>query len=443
MAVTVETLDKLERKITLSLPRTLIDSEVDTRLRRLARSVKMAGFRPGKVPLKMVAQRYGESVGLEVLSAKLGEAFYAAADEASLQVAGVPQIIERHGAPEGQVLFDAVFEVQPEVRIGDLAGLQIEKLAVEISPRNVDTTLEILRKQRRSFVARAPDAAVQHGDRVTIDYEGKIDGEPFEGGKAQDFELLLGENQMLKEFEDAVLGMQAGQSKTFPLAFPANYRGTQVAGKTADFLLTVKKIEATELPALDEALACRLGVPDGSLQTLRANVKASLEREARARLREQHKCSALAALLTCVELDLPKASVQDEIERMAQAVRAEVKRRGAANADSFPVDHERLRPQAERMVRLQLAMDELARANALRASAAQIQERVEELAANYEKPEEWVQWYRSEPQRLAAVGALVTTDNVAEFILSRATVREKTVSFEELMTLPAQPVLQS
>lgn len=242
---------------------------------------------------------------------------------------------------------------------------------------------------------------------------------------------------MLKEFEDAVLGMQTGESKTFPLAFPANYRGSQVAGKTADFLLTVKKIEATELPALDEALARTLGVPDGSLEVLRANVKTNLEREARSRLTERNKQTAMDALLTRAELDLPKASVQAEIGRLQQFARAELKRRGVANADNLNIREDSLRPQAEQQVRLHLVMTELARANALWASAGQIQARVEELAASYEKPEEMVQWYRSDPQRMADVGAVVTADNVAGYVMARATVVEKTISFEELMAPPA------
>ena len=202
MAVTVETLEKLERKITLSVPVTLIQSEVDTRLKRLARTVKMDGFRPGKVPMNVVAQRYGYSVQYEVLNDKVGEAFAVAANEANLRVAGQPRITEKEGAPEGQVTFDAVFEVFPEVKIADLSDAEVEKLSSEVTDSAIDKTLDILRKQRRSFAQRALDAAAQDGDRVTVDFEGKIDGEPFDGGKAEDFQFLVGEGQMLKEFEE-------------------------------------------------------------------------------------------------------------------------------------------------------------------------------------------------------------------------------------------------
>ena len=255
MAVTVETLEKLERKITLSLPVDSIEVEVQNRLKRLARTVKMDGFRPGKVPMNVVAQRYGYSVQYEVMNDKVGEAFAQAANEAKLRVAGQPSITQKEGAPEGQMQFDAVFEVYPEVKIGDLSAAQVERVSAEVTEEAIDKTVEILRKQRRSFAQRALEAPAQDGDRVTIDFEGKIDGEPFAGGKAEDFQFLVGEGQMLKEFEDAVRGMKSGESKTFPLNFPADYHGKDVAGKQADFLVTVKKIEAAHLPEVNEALA--------------------------------------------------------------------------------------------------------------------------------------------------------------------------------------------
>ena len=231
MAVTVETLEKLERKISLSLPLADIQTEVESRLKRLARTVKMDGFRPGKVPMKVVSERYGYSVQYEVLNDKVGEAFASAANEANLRVAGQPRITEKEGAPEGQATFDAIFEVFPEVKMGDLTEAEVEKISTEVTDDAIDKTIDILRKQRRTFAQRAADAAAQDGDRVTVDFEGKLDGEPFDGGKAEGFQFLVGEGQMLKEFEDAVRGMKSGESKTFPLNFPADYHGKDVAGK--------------------------------------------------------------------------------------------------------------------------------------------------------------------------------------------------------------------
>ena len=316
MAVTVETLEKLERKMTLSLPVGTIQSEVDTRLKRMARTVKMDGFRPGKVPMNVVAQRYGYSVHYEVMNDKVGEAFSAAANEAKLRVAGQPRISEKEGAPEGEMHFDAVFEVYPEVKLGELSGAEVVKLSAEVSEAAIDKTIDILRKQRRTFAQRAMDSAAQEGDRVTIDFEGKIDGETFPGGKAEAFQFLVGEGQMLKEFEDAVRGMKSGESKTFPLSFPADYHGKDVAGKQADFMVTLNKIEAANLPEVNEALAKSLGIANETVEGLRADIRKNLEREVKFRLLARNKSAVMDALVATAELDLPKSSVQAELDRL-------------------------------------------------------------------------------------------------------------------------------
>jgi trigger factor len=433
MAVNVETLDKLERRLTLTLPVSAIKTEVDNRLRRLARTVKMDGFRPGKVPVNVVAQRYGYSVQHEVMNDKVGEAFAQAANEARLRVAGQPRITEKEDAPEGQLAFDAVFEVYPEVKIGELEGAQIEKLSAEVSDAAIDKTLDILRKQRRTFSQRPQEAGAEAGDRVTVDFEGKIEGEPFQGGKAEDFQYLLGEGQMLKEFEDAVRGMKAGESKTFQLAFPADYHGKDVAGKTADFMVTVKKIEAAALPEVNGELAKSLGIADGTVEALRADIKKNLEREVRFRLQARNKQAVMDALVAKAELDLPKSSVQAEVDRMVEGARADLKQRGIKDADKAPIPDDVFRPQAERRVRLGLVVAELVRANNLQAKPEQIRAHVEELAASYEKPAEVVRWYYSDNRRLAEVEAVVIENNVTEFVLSRAKVQDKQVSFDELM----------
>lgn len=433
MAVNVETLEKLERKITLTLPVGEIQSEVDSRLKRLARTVKMDGFRPGKVPLSVVAQRYGYSVHYEVMNDKVGQAFAQAANEAKLRVAGQPRITEKEGAPEGQMAFDAVFEVYPEVKIGDLATAEVEKLSAEVTDAAIDRTVEILRKQRRTFAQRAHDAAAQEGDRVTVDFEGKIDGEPFQGGKAEDFQFSVGEGQMLKEFEDAVRGMKVGESKTFPLAFPADYHGQDVAGKTADFLVTVKKIEAAHLPEVNEAFAKSLGIQDATVDGLRADIRKNLEREVKFRLLAKNKQSVMDALVSKAELDLPKSIVQNEVDRMVEGARADLKQRGIKDADKAPIPEDMFRPQAERRVRLGLVVAELVRANELGAKPEQIKAHIQELAASYERPSDVERWYYGDNRRLAEVEAIVIENNVTDFVLSKAKVNAKSVSFDELM----------
>ena len=433
MAVTVETLEKLERKITLSLPLATIQTEVESRLKRLARTVKMDGFRPGKVPMKVVSERYGYSVQYEVLNDKVGEAFATAANEANLRVAGQPRITEKDGAPEGEVTFDAVFEVFPEVKIADLADAEIEKLSTEVTDSAIDKTIDILRKQRRTFAQRALDAPAQDGDRVTVDFEGKLEGETFEGGKAEDFQFLVGEGQMLKEFEDAVRGLKVGESKTFPLAFPEDYHGKDVAGKTADFMVTVNKIEAANLPEVNDALAKSLGIADGTVDGLRADIKKNLEREVKFRLLARNKQAVMDALLTKAELDLPNASVQAEIERLTEAARADLKQRGVKDADKAEIPADIFRPQAERRVRLGLVVAELVRANELYAKPEQLKAHIDELAASYEKPEDVVRWYFGDRQRLGEVEAVVIENNVADFVMGKAKVTDKALSFEELM----------
>lgn len=433
MTVTVETLEKLERKMTLTLPVDTIRNEVDARLKRLSRQVKIDGFRPGKVPMNIVAQRYGYSVQYEVMNDKVGEAFSLAANEAKLRVAGTPKITEKEGAPEGELAFDALFEVYPEVKIKDMAGVEVEKLTAAVSDEAVNKTIEILRKQRRSFNQRAIDAAAQDGDRVTCDFEGKIDGEPFAGGKAEAFQFLLGEGQMLKEFEEAARGMKVDESKTFPLAFPEDYHGKDVAGKTADFLITIKKLEAAHLPEVDDALAKSLGVADATVAGLRADIQKNLEREVRYRLIARNKAKAMEALVANAELDLPNSSVQAEIDRMVEGARADLKQRGIKDADKAPIPGDLFRAQAEQRVRLGLVVAEMVRANGLYATPEQMKTHVEELAASYEKPEEVVRWYYGDNRRMAEVEAVVIENNVTDFVLSKAKVVEKAIGFEELM----------
>ena len=433
MAVTVETLEKLERRITLTLAATVINSEVESRLKKLARTVKADGFRPGKVPMSFVAQRYGAQVQYEVVNDKLGEAFSAAANEAKLRVAGMPSIAQKDEAAEGELAFDATFEVYPEVKIADLADAEIERVSADVTDEAIDKTVEILRKQRRSFAQRGAADVAADGDRVTIDFEGKIDGEPFAGGKADGFQFLLGEGQMLEAFEKAVRGMKAGESKTFPLAFPADYHGKDVAGKEADFLVTVKKIEAQHLPDVNESFAKALGIKEGTVDALRADIKKNLEREVKFRVLAKNKGAAMDALVNKAELDVPKSLIAGEAERMVANAREDLKKRGIKDADKAPIPAELFNDQAEKRVRLGLVVAELVRSQNLQAKPEQLQAHIEEISQSYEKPAEVVRWYLGDRQRMAEVEAVVIENNVADFVLGQAKVTDKTLPFDELM----------
>jgi len=348
-------------------------------------------------------------------------------------VAGQPSITQAAAPSDDEMAFDAVFEVFPEVKIGDLSDAVVEKVHAEVSEAAIDKTVDILRKQRRTFAQRSLDSAAQLTDRVTVDFEGKIDGELFEGGKAADFQFILGDGQMLKEFEAATQGMKIGESKTFPLVFPEDYQGKDVAGKTADFMVTVKKLEAAHLPEVDDAMAKSLGIPEGTVAAMRADIQKNLEREVKFRLLSRNKQAAMDALVARAEFDLPRSSVMSEIDRMVAGAREELKQRGVKDADKAPIPQDMFRAQAERRVRLGLTVAELVRTHNLEAKPEQIKQHVDELASSYEKPSEVVRWYYSDRQRMAEVESVVIENNVTDYILSQVKVEEKHIDFDELM----------
>jgi trigger factor len=434
MTVTVENLEKLQRRITLTLPVASIAGEVETRLKKLARTVRADGFRPGKVPMSVVTQRYGYSVQYEVMNDKVGEAFDSAASEAKLRVAGMPKITQKEESADGLMAFDATFEVYPEVKIGDLSQVAVERVSTEVTEAAIDKTVDILRKQRRTFAQRPAVEGAMETDRVTIDFEGKIDGEPFEGGRADAFQFIVGEGQMLPQFDQGVRGMKAGECKTFAVAFPADYQGKDVAGKEADFLVTMTKIEAQHLPEVNEAFAKTLGIKDATVEALRADVKKNLEREVKFRVLGRNKAAVMDALVGAAELDVPRALVDSETERMVEAARADLKQRGVKDADKAPIPAELFKDQAERRVRLGLVVAELVRSANLQAKPEQLQAHIEEMSQSYEKPAEVMRWYLSDRQRMAEVEAVVIESNVTKHVLGLAKVTDKALPFDELMT---------
>jgi len=435
MAVTVETLEKLERKITLRLPAQTIRSEVQVRLQKLGRNAKLDGFRPGKVPLRILTQRYGPSVEHEVLQEKLADAFNEAANEAQLQVIGQPRITEKEIAPEGQMEFDAVFEVYPDnIQLGDLTALEVEKITTEVTEAAIDRTIEILRKQQRTFEERPAGEAVQEGDRVTVDFEGKIEGEAFSGGKAEDFQFLVGEKQMLPEFEAAARGMKAGESKTFPLTFPEDYNGKEVAGKTADFLITVKKTEAAHLPEVNEAFIQSLNIAGGTVEALRADVRKNLEREMSSRLLDRNRTEVLEKLVAQAEMDIPQAAVQSEITLLIRQTLEDLAQRGVKNFKNLSFPKEIFQPQAEQNVRTRFVIDELLRIHPeLEPTDEQIRVYVQEAVAAYEQPQEVEKWLYTQKDRMDGIKSTIFGKNVMEFVWTQAKVVEKALDFDEIM----------
>lgn len=432
MQANLENLGTLQRKLNVALPMAEIDQEIDTRLKRLTRTVKMHGFRPGKVPLKVVAQQYGPQVRQEVLGDVLQKSFGEAVRQQNLKVAGYPRFDAKppaDGASDFE--YSATFEVYPEIALGDIGGATITRSQLEVSDAEVERTLEIMRKQRVSY-APAERAAV-NDDRVTMSYTGTIDGTEFAGGKAQNQQVVLGEGRLLPGFEAELSGMKAGDAKTFELRFPDDYHGKDVAGKTATFEVKVSEVAAPKLPEIDAEFAKTLGVADGDLTTMRAEIRGNLEREVKTRLRNRVKDQVMQALLDTTKVDVPKALVDDEIDRLRELTRQDFTARGIPVKDDTPFPAELFQAQAERRVNLGLILSELVKAHHLQAKPEQVRTAVEEQAQSYEHPQEVVRWYYQQPERLREIESMALEDNVVEWALRTAKVEDKPIAFDELM----------
>jgi len=431
MQTSLENLGSLERRLSMAVPVEEIEKQVDERLKKLSRTLRMAGFRPGKVPLKLVAQQYGPQVRSEVIGDAVQKAFSDAVREQNLKVAGYPRIEPKSGEADAKnIEFSATFEVYPEVVLGDIGASRIERAALTVGDAEVDKTLEILRKQRQHFHSVERPAAA--GDRVTADFLGKIDGVEFTGGKASDFVFVLGEKQMLPEFEANALGLAAGASKAFELTFPADYHGKDVAGKTASFELTVKLVEEPHLPELDAEFARSLGVADGDLAKMRADVRTNIEREVKKRTQADIKNKVMQVLIDATKIDLPKALIEMETQRLVQSTRADLEARGM-KMEQLPISPEMFEQQAQRRVSLGLIIAELVKAHGLAAKPEQVRALVQEQAESYEQPDEVVKWLYSQPQRLSEMESLALEDNVVAWVLAHAKVEDKAVKFDEFM----------
>jgi trigger factor len=431
MATQLESTGALERRLSLSVSMADVGTQVERRLREMSRTVRMPGFRPGKVPMKMIEQSYGSQVQAEVLGDAVSKAFSDAVAEHGLRIAGQPRIEPREVEDTALAGFTAVFEVYPEIRLGEVGSLELERATAEVGDAEVDRTVEILRKQRTEW--DPVERAATDGDRVTIDFTGKLDGVAFPGGTATDFPFTLGEGRMLADFETGVRGAAPGETRGFKVAFPEDYTAKELAGKTADFEVTVKKVEAPRLPELNEDFAKALGVADGSLEKLRADVRANLEREVKQRVRGRVKTAVMEALPKLAEIEIPKSLVQSESESLAERARADFKQRGMDVKD-LPIPAEAFAETAEKRVRLGLIVGEIVKAHGLQAKPDQLKKQIEEFAQSYENPGEVIRWYFSDRERLAEVEALVVEQNVVDWVLAGAKVTDKPVAFDELMS---------
>ncbi|MEK6707589.1 MAG: trigger factor [Pseudomonadota bacterium] len=431
MQSNVENLGALERRLSVSVPHETIETEMENRLKRLARTAKIPGFRPGKVPLRIVQQQYGPQVRQEVLGDVLQKSFSEAVREQKLRLAGPPRFEPKAAAESASEFeFSATFEVYPDVVLGDLSAVSIEQPLVKVIPADVDKTLEVVRKQRVQYQPAEQPAAA--GDRVSIDYRGVIDGVEFAGGKAEGFTLVLGEGRLLKDFEGPLIGMSAGQSKTFEVTFPADYHGKDVAGKIATFEVKLNAVEAPELPEVNAEFAKSLGVADGDTEKMRGEIQANLEREVIKRTKARIKAQVMQALLDTTKIEAPKVLVEQELERLMQDARSDLEARGMKAAD-ITLPQDLFQEQAQRRVNLGLILAELVKVHNLRANPEQVRGVVEDLAQSYENPGEVVKWHYSSPDRLNEIESAVLEDNVVAWVLEKVTTVDKAVTFDELM----------
>jgi trigger factor len=403
---------------------------MEQRLKRMGKNMKMSGFRPGKVPFSIVKQQHGDQARHEVLSEELDRVFGEAVTTQKMRVAGYPRIEPKVTESTTHLEFSAIFEVYPEITLGDTSTAEIERPVLEVSDAEIDKTLDILRKQRVSYVDTDRAAAVE--DRVVIDFLGKKDGEPFQGGQATDYPFVLGQGMMLPDFEKAVEGAKVGESKTFDLAFPDDYHAKDLAGQTVQFEITVKQVQAPKLPEIDAEFAIGMGIADGDITKMRSEIEANLKREVKRRIEAKIKDQVMEALIKANPISLPSSLVEMEIQRLMQAARQDMEQRGMKNAD-FPIQPEWFTEQAKRRVTLGLILAELVKTEKLQATPEQVRAMVEETAQSYEQPEEIIRWYYAQPQRLGEVEGVAIESNVVEWVLSKAKVTDKAAAFDELM----------
>ena len=430
MEATTAQANDLERRVDLSIAISNVEKEMEQRLKRMGKNMKMSGFRPGKVPFSIVIQQHGDQARHEVLSEELDRVFGEAVATQKMRVAGYPRIEPKVTESKTHLEFSAIFEVYPEITLGDTSTAEIERPVLEVSDAEIDKTLDILRKQRVSYIDT--DRAVAVEDRVVIDFLGKKDGEPFQGGQATDYPFVLGQGMMLPDFEKAVEGAKVGESKTFDLAFPDDYHAKDLAGQTVQFEITVKQVQAPKLPEIDAEFAIGMGIADGDITKMRSEIEANLKREVKRRIEAKIKDQVMEALIKANPLSLPSSLLEMETQRLMQAARQDMEQRGMKNAD-FPIQPEWFTEQAKRRVTLGLILAELVKTEKLQATPEQVRAMVEETAQSYEQPEEIIRWYYAQPQRLGEVEGVAIESNVVEWVLSKAKVTDKAAAFDELM----------
>lgn len=430
MQVSVEATGNIERKLSIVIPAERVDGEVDTRLKSMRGRVKIDGFRPGKVPMSVVSQQYGDSVYQEVVGELLQSTFYEAAEQEELKVAGMPKIEATVLEPGKDLEYTATFDIYPVFEIGDISKMEVKEPSVKLAAADVNEMIDTLRKQQQEW--KAVKRAAKTGDLLVIDFNGKVDGEEFEGGAAEDFSVELGAGRMLGDFEDALTGMKAGAEKDADVTFPDEYPEETLQGKTANFSLKVKTVSEPELPEMNEDFIKKFGVEGGDEKTFKAEIKANMQREADQRVKSRIKQSVMEGLHELHEIDLPSSLVEDEVKQ----VRSEMQQ-NSQGADMSSLPDDMFKDQASRRVKLGLIVGEIITKNKLEKDQAKVDAMLNSLAESYEDPQALIEYYRTDQQAMQTIEAAVMEEMIVDWVLEKAKVTQEKVKFTELMNTQA------
>ena len=434
MQASIETISTLERKMTIAVPAERVETQVEQRLNEAARTVQLKGFRKGKVPVKVVKERYGGSVRQEVLGEVMSQSYYEALGQHKVRPASQPRIEAKKVEAGKDLEFVATFEVYPEVTLGDFSTIAVARKVAEITDADIDKMVETLRKQRQTW--QEVDRAAVDGDQVVIDFTGKLDGQQFEGGSATGTKLVLGSNRMIEGFEAGLVGTAKDQEKVLALTFPANYQNQELAGKAVEFTVQVKNVSASVLPELTPEFFASFDVKQGGEPEFRTEVKSNMAREMKNAVRNSVKNQVVSELLKLHAVELPKSLVASEINVLRQQTAQQYG--GGQRIDESMLPAELFREQAQRRVSLGLIMNEVIQHNQLKVDPAAVRKLVEEMAESYEQPQEVVKWYYSNKEQLAQIEAMALEEAVIDHILSKAKVMENNCSYEEALKPVAQ-----
>ncbi len=429
MQVSVESGEGLERRLLVDLPKERVETEVEKKLGELAGTIRLDGFRPGKVPMRVVRQRFGEQVRQEVYGDLIQATFYEAVQQSGVAPVGDPGIELRDAAEEGGLSYTATFQVMPEVELADLSGKEVVKPVAEVADADVDEMIDKLRRQRQSW--EEVDRAAQDGDTVHIDFKGFIDGEAFEGGSAEDVPLVLGSGAMIDGFESGLLGAKAGETRTVEVTFPEDYRAEHLAGKPASFEITVRKVLEARLPEIDEQFVKDFGVEEGTEEALRAEVRKNMETELEQKLSGMVKDNVMTLLREANPVEVPDAMVKQEAERMKQQALADMQARGQQTAVDLPASL--FEEQARVRVHLGVLVGEVIDKQGLEASEDEVRQMIEQLAQSYEDPQEVVDYYLNNPQQRVSLENLVLENKVVDWVLGQVKIKEDKRTFSEVM----------